>query len=135
MRKANSNAKRAMRLVHTEKISLKEAWQRIKSGKVSKRKTKRRSVKKSFGRRHRKLRSAKNSLKLNRRKLRKRKSRKSRKSRRFGMAAGPGYAGQTSYSNAYAPYFGTAEPYINSSNWWYPVTGGQLQSPQMLMKN
>lgn len=145
MRKINPNAKKAMKLVHTEGITLKEAWKRVKSvqsarksTRKSTRKSARKSKRKSFGRRRRKLRSAKNSLKLNRIKLRKRRSKKcSKKSskRKFGMSKGPGYVGQTSFSNAYAPYFGNnAEPYVNASSWWYPVTGGKIQSPQMLMK-
>ena len=142
-RKVNPNAAKAMKLKYERGISLGEAWKIVKSGKLSKRRsTKRKSARRSFGRRHRKasrISHAKNSLKLTRKKL-KRKARKSRRksrkmSRKFGMVKGPGFAGQTSYSNAYAPYFGSAENFVNASNWWYPVTGGQMQSPNMLMKN
>ena len=46
---------------------------------------------------------------------------------------GPGYKGQTSFVNALsAPYFGYQEPFINASEWWYPVAGGAYQSPNML---
>jgi hypothetical protein len=65
-------------------------------------------------------------------------SKRMRKSlRKFGSGevAGPGYVGQTSYSNAYAPYFNFGVPFVNSSNWWYPYGGGVAQSPQMLMKS
>jgi hypothetical protein len=52
--------------------------------------------------------------------------------RAFG-SAGPGFEAQTSYSNAFAPYFGASEPFVNASNWWYPYAGSAAQSPQMLM--
>ena len=52
--------------------------------------------------------------------------------RSFGSEMGPGYVGQTSYPNAYAPYFGSSVPYVNAPNWWYPVTDGIAQSPGML---
>jgi hypothetical protein len=63
-----------------------------------------------------------------------RRRRRGRRSRRFGLVAGPGFRGQTSYSNAYAPYFGSWEPFVNASNWWYPYAGSAAQSPQMLAK-
>jgi hypothetical protein len=53
----------------------------------------------------------------------------------FGIVAGPGFKGQTSYSNAFAPYFGGREPFVTASEWWYPYAGGVAQSPQMLMKS
>ncbi len=52
--------------------------------------------------------------------------------RSFGSEMGPGYIGQTSYPNAYAPYFGSSQPFVNAPNWWYPVTDGVAQSPGML---
>jgi hypothetical protein len=158
-RKVNPEAKLAMKLMYSEGITLGEAWKRVKSGKGSKKRGSkkrgskkrgskrrgskrkaRRSAKRSFGRRKTsKLSRAKNSLKLNRKKMNKRrKSRRGSKrmSRKFGMVRGPGYAGQTSYTNAYAPYFGNnSEPFVNPSNWWFPYTGGQMQSPKMLMKS
>jgi hypothetical protein len=46
---------------------------------------------------------------------------------------GIGYEGQTSFPNAKAaPYFGYEEPFINASEWWYPVSNDMYQSPQML---
>ncbi len=112
----NLLASKAMRLMRSDGISLKEAWKRVKSGKV-KRSHKSRKSKKS--RKSRKIK----------------KSRKSRRSRRFGIVAGPGFKGQTSYSNAYANYYGDRQNFINSSNWWYPYAGKAIQSPQMLYKN
>lgn len=64
-----------------------------------------------------------------------RRGRGRRRSRRFGIVAGPGYKGQTSYSNAYAPYFGSREPFVAASEWWAPLAGGIPQYPQMLYKN
>ena len=57
---------------------------------------------------------------------------KFKRRRSFGSEMGPGYIGQTSYPNAYAPYFGSSVPYVNAPNWWYPVTDGIAQSPGML---
>lgn len=57
---------------------------------------------------------------------------KFKRRRSFGSEMGPGYIGQTSYPNAYAPYFGSSVPYSNAPNWWYPVTDGVAQSPGML---
>jgi hypothetical protein len=150
-RKVNPNAAKAMKLKYERGISLGEAWKIVKSGggskrrstkrKSKKRRTRRKSARRSFGRRRKasRISHAKNSLKLTRKKL-KRKARKSRRksrkmSRKFGMVKGPGFAGQTSYSNAYAPYFGASEPFVNASEWFLPVTGGLTQRPQMLMKN
>lgn len=65
---------------------------------------------------------------------RRRRSLHRRRNRRFGILAGPGFKGQTSYSNPYAPYFGSQEPFVAASEWWAPVTGGVAQYPQMLMK-
>jgi hypothetical protein len=62
-------------------------------------------------------------------------SKRGKSRRRFGIVSGPGYEGATSYTNAYAPYFGTSEPYVNASDWWYPYTNGEMQSPAMLIKN
>jgi hypothetical protein len=46
---------------------------------------------------------------------------------------GLGYEAQTSFPNAKAaPYFGYEEPFINASEFWYPVSDGAYQSPQML---
>lgn len=127
MRKVNPDAKKAMKLMYSEKISLAEAWKRVKGG--SKRKSKKSSRRRSSRRR---LSRTKNSLKLNRKKMHRKSKRRSRK---FGSESGPGYAGQTSYSNASAPYFNTSSPYVNPSEWYLPVTNGKVQSPQMLMKN
>lgn len=124
MRKVNPDAKKAMKLMYSEKISLAEAWKRVKSG------TKRKS-KKSKKSSRRRLSKTKNSLKLNRKKMHRKSKRRSRK---FG-SAGPGYEGQTSYSNASAPYFGTSSPYLAASEWWAPVIGNKPQYPEMLMKN
>jgi len=54
--------------------------------------------------------------------------------RRFGNMYGPGYNAQTSYPNASAPYFGSEQPFVNASNWWYPVGNVKVQSPMMLSK-
>lgn len=126
MRKVNPDAKKAMKLMYSDKISLAEAWRKVKGS---------RSMKRS----KRRLSKAKNSLKLNRKKMCKKskKCRRSKKrSRKFG-SSGPGYEGQTSYPNVSAPYFGKSggESYINPSEWFLPVTNGQVQSPQMLYKN
>jgi hypothetical protein len=85
------------------------------------------------GRRRSRRRSRRGSKRRSR--SRSRRYRRRRGSRRFGIVAGPGYKGQTSYSNAFAPYFGAGEPFVNASNWWYPYAGGVAQSPQMLMKS
>lgn len=69
------------------------------------------------------------------RKLSRGKKLKKRRSVKFGIVAGPGYKGLTSYNNAYAPYFGSSQPFIVASEWWAPVTGGVAQYPQMLMKS
>lgn len=46
---------------------------------------------------------------------------------------GPGFVGNTSFENAVAaPYFGYQEPFVNASEFWYPVANGQYQSPKML---
>jgi hypothetical protein len=58
---------------------------------------------------------------------------KSKRKRGFGLGA-EGYNAQTQYPTVSANYFGSNEPFINASPWWYPVTGGQIQSPQMLVK-
>ncbi len=55
--------------------------------------------------------------------------------RGYGKVMGQGYKAQTTYPNVSAPYFGAAEPWTNASGWWYPVTGGKVQSPGMTMKN
>lgn len=115
-RRGNPQAAAAMRLKYSQGISLKAAWAKVKGGKVR------------VGRRRKSRRSRK------RRGSKRRRSRsRRRRSRRFGIVAGPGYAGQTSYSNAYAPYFGASEPFVNASDWWYPQANGQIQSPMMLM--
>ncbi len=80
-------------------------------------------------------RSRRGSKRSRRGSKRSRKMRRRISRRRFGMVAGPGYKGQTSYSNAFAPYFGAAEPFVSASQWWYPYAGGVAQSPQMLMKS
>lgn len=127
MRKVNPDAKKAMKLMYSEKITLAEAWKRVKGG--SKRKSK-----KSKRSSRRRLSRTKNSLKLNRKKMHRKSKRRSRK---FGSEIGPGYAGQTSYSSASAPYFGKSggEPYIPASEWWAPVSGGKPQYPEMLYKS
>ncbi len=96
----------------------------------------------SFGKKRRSRRSRRGSKRRSgrknratRRTRRHRRSRMTRRrSRRFGIVSGPGFKGQTSYTNAYSPYFGSYEPFISSSQWWYPYTGGVAQSPQMLVK-
>lgn len=46
---------------------------------------------------------------------------------------GHSFGAQTSFPNALAaPYFGYQEPFIQASEWWYPVADGAYQSPQML---
>ena len=52
-RKVNPDAKKAMKLMYSEKISLAEAWNRVRSG--SKKKSKKKS-KKSSKRKHRRSR-------------------------------------------------------------------------------
>lgn len=75
-----------------------------------------------------------------------RKKRVKRQRHRFGnKQMGPGYAGQTSFQNEWAPYFGAKIPFVNASEWWYadPGSAGSLaksgkpsnyQSPNMLYK-
>ncbi len=94
-------------------------------------KKRRRAAKKSKKERKRSRRSRK--MRRSRSRSRSRKNRRSRRS--FGIVAGPGFKGQTSYSNAFAPYFGAREPFVTASEWWAPVTGGVPQYPQMLYKN
>ncbi len=118
MRKVNPDAEKAMKLMYSEKISLAEAWKRVKSGTKRKSKKSKRSLR-------RRLSRTKNSLKLNRKKMHRKSKRRSRK---FG-SAGPGYAGQTSYSSASAPYFNTKSPFIPASEWY------GIKYPEMLMKN
>jgi hypothetical protein len=49
------------------------------------------------------------------------------------MSYGPGYKASTSFQNAVsAPYFGYQEPFMNASEWWYPVADSKYQSPGML---
>ncbi len=50
---------------------------------------------------------------------------------------GPGFSGQTSYPNVYAPYFsnGGNIPFVNPSEYYLPQTNGKIQSPQMLYSN
>jgi len=58
-----------------------------------------------------------------------------KKSRRVRRPVCRSRFGQTSFQNAVdAPYFGYSEPFINASEWWYPVAGGRYQSPDMLTK-
>lgn len=99
-----------------------------------------------FSRRHRRRLSTRHKKRLSRRHRRK----FSRRHRRFGMNAGdgmggmgPGYAGQTSFQNGYANYFGAKEPFVNASEWWYaggpaPSLIGQgksnYQSPNMIYR-
>ena len=60
-----------------------------------------------------------------------------RSSYRFGGAGdgtggmGPGFGGSTSFKNGYAPYFGSQEPFVNASEFWYPNTsdGAMKLSP------
>ncbi len=67
---------------------------------------------------------------------RSRRTRRRRSRRSFGIVAGPGYKGQTSFQNGvYSNYFGSAEPFLAASEWWAPVTGGVPQYPKMLYKN
>jgi hypothetical protein len=94
-----------------------------------KRRTSRKSRK--SGRKSRRVRKTMDSLVLKRRKI---KGRRHSKRRAFGKTIGPGFAGQTSYPNAYARYFKSNVPFVNASNWWYPYAGGKMQSPEMLMK-
>lgn len=56
-----------------------------------------------------------------------------KKHRKFSF--GPGYKAQTTYQNHSVPYFGSKEPWVNASGWWYPNVGGKVQSPQMIIKN
>ena len=104
-----------------------------RSTKLRHRRRSRRSRRRS--RRSKKLLEEEEMPKRRRHRRRGRKSRKSRRSRRFGIVAGPGFKGQTSYSNAYAPYFGSREPFVAASEWWAPLAGGIPQYPQMLYKN
>jgi hypothetical protein len=79
--------------------------------------------------------SRKNSMRL--KKLLKKLSKKHFGSRRFGSVTGapvaaakgaeygPGYAGQTSYSNTTNPYFGSPENFVNSSEWWFPMVNNK----------
>jgi hypothetical protein len=92
------------------------------------------SKRKQSRRKNRRSRSRKNRS-GSRRRSHRRRGRKSRRGRKFGIVAGPGFKGQTSYSNAYAPYYGSREPFIAASQWWAPITGGVPQYPQMLYKN
>ena len=145
--KHNKMAAKAMKLKHKEGISLKEAWAKVRGFKKVKkvfrlkkksRRSKRRSGRKSRRSKRRSGRKSRRSKRRSGRKSRRskrRSGRKSRRGRRFGEVMGPGYAGQTSFPNVYAPYFGASEPFVNASNWWYPRPNGVAQSPQMLMKS
>lgn len=64
----------------------------------------------------------------------------------FGKAGGIGHEGPTSFTQkVYAPYFGSQEPFLNASEWWYPNPGSKgapigkgvanYQSPGMLYNN
>ena len=46
---------------------------------------------------------------------------------------GPGYDAnsQQSYPNMLTPYYGQSVPWVQPSNWWYPVGNGQVQAPEM----
>ena len=101
----------------------------------SKRRSRRASKRSSKLRHRRRGRRSKKLLEEipKRRRHRRRRSRRNR--RFFGIVAGPGFKGQTSYSNAYAPYFGSREPFVTASEWWAPKAGGVPQYPQMLYKN
>lgn len=71
------------------------------------------------------------------RKLKKTASRRKYKKLRFGSDAtatyGPGYKGLTSFENAVAaPFYGYDTPFINASEWFYPIADGKMQSPDML---
>ncbi len=60
-------------------------------------------------------------------------SHKKRHSKKLKSHFGPGFQAQTSFPNAVAaPYYGYQEPFINASEWWYPVGDGAYQSPAML---
>jgi hypothetical protein len=89
-------------------------------------------------RKYRKSKSRKSHRKSRKSHRKSRKShRKSRKShrRRFGSSEyGPGYVSDSGIVNAKAsPYFGSEYPFqIASQNWFYPVTNGKIQIPDML---
>jgi hypothetical protein len=58
------------------------------------------------------------------------------KKHRFGIVDGPGYAGDTSYSQKIGvPYFGSIEPWSNPPNWWISWSGGKAQLPGSVIKN
>ena len=133
-RRVNPQAAKAMRLWRSGQAKdLAAGWAMVRSGKGSRRSRSRRG-RKHRGSRRRRSRSRRRRSRSRKRRSRSRKGRK-RRSRRFGIVAGPGFNAQTSYSNAYAPYFGASEPFVNPSEWFLPVTNGQIQSPQMLYKN
>ena len=85
---------------------------------------------KKYGKKHKKSKSK--SKKTKKKKFGRRYS--GMHHRAYGKVVGAGYKGQTTYQNVSAPYFGAKEPWVNASGWWYPITGGEVQSPQMLMK-
>ncbi len=70
----------------------------------------------------RKQKSAKRSLK----------SLKKSMKRSLKRSFGPGFSGQTSYPNVYAPYFQSQSPFVNPSEYYLPQTNGKIQSPGML---
>jgi hypothetical protein len=122
----NSFGKRRRGRRTAEDISVKS-----RRGRKSRRSTRRGRKNKRSSRRGRKnKRSSRRGRKSKRSSRRGRKSRRGR-SRRFGIVAGPGYKGQTSYSNAFAPYFSSFEPFEVASEWWAPNVNGQIQYPQL----
>ncbi len=143
-RRVNPDAKKAMRLYHSKKgkISLKQAWKIVRGRgfgrKFSGRKKRQPGDPKGNGNPQ-----AKKAMEFYR--SGKAKSLKeawamvksgSIRSRMFGKRSFGRKMGksQTSYPNVYAPYFGTAEPFVNPSEWYLPQAGGKIQSPEMLMK-
>ena len=141
-KRGNPQAARAMRLYASGKAkSLKSAWKMVigvgkkyrKSGRKS-RKSGRKS-RKSRGKARSQAAAAMKLYASGRAKSLKAAWKVVKGSRGFGMVKGPGFNAQTSYKNAYAPYFGSFEPYVNASNWWYPYSGNKIQSPQMLLKS
>ncbi len=106
-------------------------------GRKMKRKHSRKGKKRHSRIKSRLIANAMDSIKLKIRKMKKSMKRSMKRSAKrtlkkaFG-SFGPGFSGQTSYPNVYAPFYGNSVPFVNPSEYYLSQTNGKIQSPQML---
>ncbi len=102
-------------------------------GRKMKRKHSRKGKKRHSRRKSRLIANTMDSIKMKRRKMKRSMKRSAKRTLKKAFGSfGPGFSGQTSYPNVYAPYFGSSVPYTNPSEYYLPQTNGKIQSPGML---